>query len=271
MKFNNSLLTRRDRISGGTGLARDVFIFAGQSNVDAFLFTSSLEPEYQQVYTGVNFYQYSATQNVKFTPLWYGSNPDYQNPNQTARYAMQFILYPQLKTLLSKDNIYIVHHAQGGTSLSSQWKSTATVGALYNELVFKTKATINLFNDVDGVTPNIRFIYWGQGETDAARSTDASNYQTNLTNLVNNFRTAVGMASLPFLVGRLNQNIDSVTFPFWNTVRTAQTNVAGALSNVFLVNQDNAEMAVDNVHYTTSGYTTISSNIISVAQANGLI
>lgn len=255
--------------SGGT--PRPAFIFAGQSNVDAYQFIASLPSANQQVYTGVNFYQHSTALDVKFVPLNYADNTSYQAGNQSGRYAFQFFLYPQLKTLLNND-VYIVHHAKGGTALnvSTEWLSTG-VGNLYTELVFKTKATKNAITDADGVAPSFKFFYWGQGEADAANSTAASNYQTNLINFINNFRTAVGLSSLPFLIGRINQNIDSATYPYWNTVRSAQAGVVGVISNVYLVNQDNAEMASDNTHYTNAGYQTITDNIIAVAQANSLI
>lgn len=274
--FKKLMLIRgkRNLIGANTGgTARPVFIFAGQSNVDAFLQIADLEAEYQQIYRGVNFYQHSSSKNVKFVPLNHTSNPDFQAPNQTNRYALQFYLYPELKTLLGKD-IFIVHHAQGATSLATDWLST-TVGSYYSDLVFKTKATINAITDADGFSPSVKFFYWGQGETDAANSTNANNYQTNLTNLINNFRTAVGVADLPVLIGRINSGIDAATYPFWETVRTAQEAVVegggSAISGVYLVNQDDAEMAADDTHYTQAGYKTIKDNIISVAQTNGLI
>lgn len=253
--------------------ARPCFIFAGQSNVDGYQFTSALEAQYQQTYNRVKFYQYSSTNNVKFTAMDYTSNPAYQAPNQTARYALQFYLYPDLQALVNKD-IYIVHHAQGGTALAVEWLSTSVTG-LYVDLLFKTKATKSVITEMDGIAPDFKFMYWGQGETDAANVTNAGNYQTNLTNLINNFRTATGLTNLPILIGRINSGIDTITYPFWNTVRIAQTAVCqgggSAISGVYLVDQDNATLAVDNTHYTQDGYRTIAANIISVAQANGLI
>lgn len=207
------------------GTPRPVFLFAGQSNVDAYQYIADLESPYRQVYQGVYFYQHSASLNVKFVPLNYADNTAYQAGNQTGRFTFQFYLYPQLKTLLGKD-VYIVHHAKGGTALatSTDWLSTS-VGNLYTELVFKTKATKNAIKDVDGVNPSFKFLYWGQGEADASGSASATAYQTNLTNFINNFRTATGLTTLPILIGRINQNIDAVTFPYWATVRAAQTAV----------------------------------------------
>ena len=249
--------------------ARVGFIMAGQSNMgDYALVSTDLEAQYKTVYPNVLFYNYSASNGIKFTPMDYSLNPSYQAPVQVGKYALQFYLYPDLATLLGKQ-ISIVHHSQGGTSLASDWLSTSTTN-LYAQLVFKTQQFINACISVDGVAPNIPFMVWQQGESDASVLADANAYQVNLTNLINNFRTAIGMPNLPVLICRININFDPTRL-YMATVRAAQTAVAGALANVFIVNQDNATMAPDLIHYTNDGYRQIDANIISVAQANALL
>lgn len=270
---------KQNLVPGYSGsIPRKGFIFAGQSNVDGYQFvvpgsTPGLESYYQHAFSGTLFYQYSATNNVKFVPLNYADNTTYQTPNQTSRYALQFYLYTKLDSLYT-DAIYFTHHAQGGTSLAVDWLST-TVGGLYSTLVFKVKASINAIKDADGQNPNFIFFYWGQGEDDAANLSFANAYQTNLTNLINNFRTDTGLTNIPIFIGRLNVNNNATTYPYIATVRAAQTAVCqgggSAISGVYLVDQDNAELDLGGPHYTRGGYHTISQNIITKAESLGLI
>lgn len=257
---------------------RDIFINAGQSNVDGARPIAELPAQYQQTYTRTKFYRRSADNTFTFIPLDWTVEESFKAGNLTigSYYADQFFLFPQIQALLNKD-IYVVHHALGGTALNIEWKPTATVGNLYKELIFKIKSTINMYTDTDGVAPNFRFMYWGQGENDARTQIAADAYQTNLTNFINNIRSQTGLTNLPFLIGRLNSGIAaSGPYDFWATVRAAQEAVcqggSAAISGVYLVNQDNAQLnSADFVHYTTTGYLTIASNILSVAQTNGLI
>lgn len=250
-------------------IPRPMIFVEGQSNVAGFQDISNLEVQYQQTYNNVQFFRHSTTMGLAFSPMSYLDNPSYQAPEQDTKYALQFYLYPQLAALLAKD-LFVVQHAQGNTSLSVDWLST-TSGSYYSQAVFKSLSAIRGITSCDGVAPSVKFMIWGQGETDAAGLGSANAYETNLTNYINNFRTAVGLPNLPILIMRINSNIDAVTFPYWNTVRTAQTNVAGSLSNVYLVNQDNATMAAGNIHYTNAGYQQIATNVITVVQANNLL
>lgn len=251
------------------GGARPVMAFAGQSNVGGIIDIASLEAQYQQSYDNVRMYPYSTSNKLLLTPLLYTNNPSYQAPIQTAKFAFQFYLYPQLQGLLSK-RIYVVHHAQGGTSLAVDWLPS-TAGGLYEQLVFKTQCMTRAIYDCDGINTSFKFLFWGQGESDAQVLAQANAYEANLTSLISAFRSDVGMGNIPVLVARLSSNINATTCPYWATVRAAQEAVAGAVSGVYIVNQDNATMQADGIHYTNAGYQQIATNTITVAQNNGLL
>jgi hypothetical protein len=258
---------------------RPMFGFGGQSNVDGARPIAELEAQYQTTYPNVKFYKHllPLINKVDFVTMDASNELTYKagNPNAGALFCFQFYLYPALQALLNRD-IYICHHAYGGTALAIEWLSTGTPSSayLYHESVMKAKAVKAEILAADGVYPDYKFYFFGQGEKDAQTQSFADNYQTRLTDLINNYRTAVNEPNLPFLIGRLNPNLVNSTigsFPYWATVRAAQTAVAAAMTNVKIVNQDNAEMNTDNTHYSPAGYATIAANILSVAQANGYI
>jgi hypothetical protein len=264
-------------VGQNTGFSpRPMFGFGGQSNVDGARPIAELEAQYQTTYPSVRFYKQLSTINkVDFVTMNYADELTYKagNPNAGGYFCFQFYLYPVLQELLDKD-IYIVQHAYGGTALSTEWLSTSSSAYMYHESVLKARAAKNAIFEADGMYPSYKFYVWGQGETDSRTQSAADNYQSRLTDLINNYRTAINEPTLPFLICRINPNLVNSTIaahPYWETVRNAQTAVAAAMTNVKIVNQDNAEMHTDNTHYTNAGYATIASNILSVAQANGYI
>lgn len=247
---------------------RPTIIGAGQSNFGGgpLDVTIDLESQYKQVYNKVKFYQHSSDYKVKFVPLNWADNTSFQSPDQNLRYGCQFYLYPAIQQLLDED-LYVVHHGQGATTLAIDWSPTST---LYNNLIFKTLAAKNAIQDADGIPPSVKFVYWNQGEGDGNDSTQTSNYETNLTALITNFRAITGLTTVPWLIARMGINFTGV--PNRAGIRTAQTNVATNMTNVKLVDTDSAGVYADGRHYyPSSAQMIISNNIISVAQANGYI
>lgn len=270
-------------VNDSPGVARPAIIAWGQSNLGTGQTTvaSDLEAGYKQTYNKVRFYQYNTPysfaaathylQTVKFLPMDYTNNKSYQTPDQNGTYSLQFYLYPQIQALLDR-NLYVVHHGEGNTGLAVEWKPTATIGDNYRELLFKIKATKNTITDADGIAPDFKFMLIVHGEYDARNSTHASNYETNLTNLINGVRAVV--AGLPVIIVRLNTEF--ITAPvnpgtFGATVQAAQDAVAIALTDVYVFNPDGATMQTDKTHYTVAGEHTIADGVYNLAVTNGLI
>jgi hypothetical protein len=250
------------------GGRRPIFLFAGQSNVNGFKNIADLPVQFQQEFNNVKFFIHSADNHLQFKNINWQDNTTYQAGTQAAKYSTQFEAFTRIQTQLGTD-AYFIQYSAGNNILAVDWLST-TVGANFDTLLYRAVQMKNCVTDQDNETPDFRFFYWGQGEADAGTLAYANAYETNLTNFINNFRTRLGY-SVPFLIARLNTNVSLVSCPYAATVRAAQTAVAGALSNVFLVNMDDCEMETDSVHYTNTGYGQIGANIISVAQTNGLL
>lgn len=246
----------------------------GQSNAaqGTMSIPGELPVGYQQTFERNPSYKYSASRTLDVAPLNYLDNTTYQDPVQTAQGAIQLFLPPLVQAETGGD-LYTVIYSQGDTSLAVDWKSTATVGSLYLGMVDK----INQFKrgclNADGVAAVCKFIVWDQGEKDGRVEADANAYETNLTNLINNLRTAIG-ETVPVILPLFNSDIaNAVVNPvtYWATVQTAKTTVAGALSAVYTVAMEDAEMDTDWIHYTPAGYLTRAENIVAAAISNGLI
>lgn len=267
------------------GVARPAIIAWGQSNLGTGVTTvaSDLELAYKQTYNNIRFYQYNTPYNfaaathylqtVKFLPMDYLNNKSYQTPDQNATYSLQFYLYPQVQALLNR-NLYVVHHGEGNTGLSVEWKPTATIGDNYRELLFKIKATKNTITDADGIAPDFKFMLIVHGEYDARIEASANAYETNLTNIINGVRAISGLSALPVIIVRLNTEM--ITAPvnpgtFGATVQAAQDAVAIALTDVYVFDPDGAVMHTDKIHYTVAGEHTIADGVYNLAVTNGLI
>lgn len=257
------------------GVARPAIVTWGQSNLGTGVTTvaSNLEAQYKVPFPEIRFYQHSASMNTKVLTMDYTDNTSYQTPDQNATYSLQFYLYPQVAAELGR-NLYVMHHGMGNTGLSVEWKPSPTIGDLYRNALFKTKALNNKILDQDGIAPSWKFMLIVHGEYDSRIEAAANAYETNLTNFINNFRTQSGITGLPVIIVRLNTEM--ITAPvnpgtFGATVQAAQDAVAGALSDVYIYDPDGDEMHTDKIHYTVNGEHDMADGILNVATTNGLI
>lgn len=257
--------------------ARPVVLAWGQSNLGYGTTTvaSDLEAEYKTTYPNVRFLRNpTATyDSVEPVTMDYSANETYQNNTENGTYSLQFYLYPELQAITGR-KLYINHYSEGNTGLAVEWKPTATIGDNFRRFLFRTNHLIKLIEDVDGLAPDVKFMLIVHGEYDARVLAYANDYQTNLTNFINNFRTQSGLTTLPIVILKLNE--ETITAPvnpctYGATIRTAQTNVAGALSYVYLVESNGAEMQSDKIHYTVTGEHTLTDSILAVVNANNLM
>lgn len=267
---------RRPGIQYGNskGGPRNSFWIVGQSNAadGTTSVPSELQSEYQHVFNQILTYRYSADRALNVGHLDYTSNPSYQDPAQTAQAAIQFSLPVLVQQELGGD-VYANIYSIGDTSLALDWKSTATIGSLYTNWIDKMLQFKRGCFNADGVNPSTKFIVWDQGEKDGRVEANANAYETNLTNLINNVRTALG-ETIPFILPLFNTDIAGAPVnpvDFWATVQAAKVTVSGALTAVYTVAMEDAEMDTDLIHYTPAGYVTRSTNILAAAISNGLI
>jgi hypothetical protein len=257
------------------GGPRNCILGAGQSNFGDGTgdVSSTLPVGYQQTFYNCPMCQFSTDRALKVAPLNYLDNTTYQDPVQNAGFAINIFL-PVLTQAEVGGDLYSCFYSQGDTSLADDWKSTATIGAHYINMVNKFLQFKRGCFNADGVNPVCKFFVWDQGEKDGRIEVNANNYETNLTNLINNLRTAIGEASLPVILPLFNSDIAGAPVnpvTFWETVQNAKIAVAAAMTNVITVAMEDAEMDTDLIHYTPAGYLTRTENIIAAAITNGYI
>lgn len=160
---------------------------------------------------------------------------------------------------LPDDEIYLIKHAWGATSLAGGWDpvagtssgvmtgSNTTPGLQYN-LFTSTVASALTNLDNAGLSYEIAGMLWLQGESDAINASTDNAYEANLTAFIAQTRTNYG-DDLPFIIARIN--------PQWggadSETRAAQQSVAEATEGVYWFDTDNFSRPSGNVHYDTQG------------------
>src|ERR1043166_5060133 len=120
------------------------------------------------------------------------------------------------QTMLSEtadDSIVIglVPCAVGGSSLK-QWENGG-------EFFFKASDRARLAVK----RGSLKGVLWHQGETDAMKEETATTYSARLARMIGDFRTELGLAEMPFVVGKLSPAIDSSPdYPFSKMINRSE-------------------------------------------------
>ncbi|MBQ8290018.1 MAG: hypothetical protein IJY01_04020 [Clostridia bacterium] len=143
-------------------------------------------------------------------------------------------------------------------------------GRLYTWFLETVQRGLDMLED-DGYKPVIKGIWWMQGEAETGSATPANAYNELLTDLINDMRadltsiTGVDQSSLPFVMGEITRNPSSTQPEYLSTVCKAQTDVAAALKNVFVVDTTGLAQQ-DGWHYTADAQITIGQRFVTTVQ-----
>lgn len=153
-------------------------------------------------------------------------------------------------------NIAIIKYTHGGTSLHTHW---AEGGGRYTTFVSTVEAGLAALTAA-GHTYEMGGMIWIQGESDTEVS-NASNYETNLNNLIVRVRRDVfggpspGGYTLPFVISGLSDSqYGNITTPGTGSyiVRQAQESVAANVRQAAFVNTDGFS-TYGTVHFDATG------------------
>lgn len=232
-----------------------LFLNAGQSNDEkgVLLTTADLTAPYQVPFPQVQYWG----DDSAFHTLDYSVQGSYQSPILvgTLNYANQFYLYPQLANALGR-TLYVCSYSVGDTNLSGDWKSTATVGALYTAMIARINACKAALTLMYGRAPRVFCFLWDQGEKDGRISGDASAYLTNETNLFDNIRTAISEPALRFFVPLLKlASINGSPNPvqLGETINDSKKSHAVSDGNIITQDTNYFEPSTDGIHFTALG------------------
>jgi hypothetical protein len=229
-----------------------VFIFAGQSNMVGFQTNSDQLTAAQKASQSnvlyaqrqalpVSWLNMSAPTEVNTPGQWPVNSGHGFGPELTAPMT--------ISNAHTSRTVAAVKFAVNATDLNGDW-NVNNVNGLYPQMLARVNdALTKLPQQQGGTTGYVAGFFWMQGESDAGVASWASNYQTNLTNLIARVRQDFGDPDLPFVLGQINN-----AGAFTNTVRTAQSNVAASvLFTALTLTDDLPRVPGDTVHFTTQG------------------
>lgn len=172
-------------------------------------------------------------------------------------------------------DLHIVKYALGATILGDSTPALSWRVDYAAAEWSKCKATMAAALAAAPSDAKVHHVVWIHGESDSQNSTDASNYQTNFTNLIAASRAEWG-PQVRWHIVRLHRaaylSAGAVNMSKQRQIRAAQVAVCDADPLAFLVDVDSAPMGTDNHHYNAPGYISVGQLCAeSVAQAHGLI
>ncbi|MDG2399302.1 MAG: sialate O-acetylesterase [Akkermansiaceae bacterium] len=169
---------------------------------------------------------------------------------------------PELKKLLSNDDIQHVKFAKGGQPIRKWVKTFDEIsaknklpakndpGAFYDQTLKAARASIL------AKKPKTITFLWMQGERDAKEKLSAA-YEESMNTLIANLRKDLDTPNMNFVIGRLS---DFSTSDHWEAVRAAQVKVAKDDPRGSWVDTDDTNNKEkqgnphNDLHYTKEGY-----------------
>lgn len=251
-------------------LAGDLWVLAGQSNMEGVGDLDDVEPPHPLVHS----FQSRESWALAEEPLhWLGESPRPVHhiisgqpvpaaipPRDPARAKGAGLGLTFAKAMVDRTGVPVglIPAAHGGTSMQ-QW-DPARKGqgghSLYGATLERVKA----------IGGRVAGILWYQGESDA-NPADAARYLARMTALVQSFRADLNSPDLPFLFVQLGPFItdpDPSLVAGWNQVREFQRLLLGTLPNVGMVSAIDCGLD-DGIHIDTAGLKTLGRRLAAVA------
>ncbi|MCG8700615.1 MAG: fibronectin type III domain-containing protein, partial [Bacteroidales bacterium] len=188
----------------------------------------------------INF-NYSRSDGVRNEPaIWSGplkvgfgfrdDNDHYGPEMMFGHYLSQF----------TDDNIVLIKVVEGGTNLHVQWRSPSMearlgVGDEPSNYPLLIQHLNEVLTDIGSLIPayagevvetEVAGFVWFQGWNDGGSSTFANGYEQNLTDLINDLRSDIGISDLPVVIGQSHRGGDNGLI-----IQAAQQSVGDNLVN----------------------------------------
>ena len=152
-----------------------------------------------------------------------------------------------MKDARSKEEIYLIKYAAGGTALYNDWSPSG--GPQYTRFMKTARAALaNL--DEKKLEYKIAGMLWMQGESDAAEN-KAETYEKNMRDFIAHMREQFKTPGMPFVIARVKDHYGGKTGQA-KIVRDAQVDVAKTTEGVEWFDTDNYPMA-NAGHYNGKG------------------
>ena len=225
----------------------DVYLLAGQSNMDGRALASELSDAQQKpMEQATIFYRNPKRDGEGWQPL----SPRFSHAPKKykgATFGIEIGFAQSMVKAQPETKLALIKVSQGGTNLRKDWKpgtkgDSESQGPLYREFI----KTIQLATDKltkRGDTFTIRGFLWHQGESDSKHG--AKQYHSRLGQLIDRIREDIGVPNLPAVVGEVFDNGNR------DTVREAIQKVAEASPTVAFVSCEGTKTSDPGTHFDT--------------------
>ncbi len=240
--------------TASAGVAYDVFLLAGQSNMDGMGLTNDLTGGFgvwTQPQTNVLIYyenHYLTNYIASWQPLkpgWSGESADGTTLSPT-NFGPELTIGYALANTFPTRHIALIKVSKGGTSLDSNWKPGKDMYTDFTNAVPLALQQLHALNG-GGNTYTVRGMLWHQGEADYGEAHDY--YENLLTNFIASVRSTLGLPNLPFVIGEINQ-VNPV--PGYLIIRQAQYDSSQIVPNAYFMTSMNLQVQSDGLHFTST-------------------
>jgi len=248
----------------GSAQEYDVYILAGQSNMDGRGKSADLTPPLDSPQKNVRyFYQNGANGSNGWIDLQpgYSVPPGYKDALPSKTFGPEIGIGAALAKAQPDRKIAILKISRGGTSLAREWKigtpdDPKTQGALYKEFHDGVPKALKLLKDA-GDTYVLRAMIWHQGESDA-KSTEAE-YTQMLTDFIARVRKDLGQPDLPFILGEVYDNKKN------DSILAAQKAVSKTVPNTALATATDLKTWDNGTHFDAASQITLGERLAAEA------
>ena len=186
----------------------DLYLLAGQSNMDGRGLIEDLEPAQKQgLENAIIYYRNVAVSSEGWHPLEPGFSrpPKYRGDFPAPTFGPEIGFVQTMRQAQPNRKIALIKGSKGGTNLRADWvpgekDDAESQGPCYVKFVESIRLATEQLTE-EGHTFKIRGLLWHQGEGDSKSSTEK--YQRRLLKFCDRIREDVGEPELPIVVGEL--------------------------------------------------------------------
>lgn len=262
----------------------EVYILAGQSNMDGLGLVAELPRELLEIQSEVYIYnpnRRNDQESLQDIGYWEqlrpghgsGFSTDGSRSYYSDKFGIELSFSKHLKTLQPDIEFALFKYAKGGASIHpdaaadyGSWHPYFENGNGINQwdhFMYQYNRAMHLA-DFDGENKEVIFkpmgFLWLQGESDASFSHEiAESYEENLTYLIQRVRELTGVADLPIVIAQISESNLADTengkvLVHGEVVMRAQYNIAANNNNVAIIYAPENIGWLDNWHYDSNTY-----------------
>lgn len=265
-----------------SGAEYEVYLLAGQSNMEGYGYSKDLPDQYGEYESGVLIFHGNVSGDgdlVDGKGVWAPLSPghgrgfksDGKENQLSDRFGPELGFAELMRKQKPNTKFAIIKYAKGGTAIDSEasqnsgrWHTDNYEGNGVNQYDHclatirhaLEKQDIDGDGEVDTLVP--AGIVWMQGESDGHELGPSERYAANLDRLMNLFRAALRDDELPVVIGRISDSgqdeNDGLMWDYGNVIRAKQAEYCERDPNAVLVTTTDGYAYSDVWHYDSAGF-----------------